>query len=155
MTDTITLGFVCVQNAGRSQMATAFAEAEREKRGLEGTVEIVTGGTHPADSVHDVVLEIMGELGFDLSDRTPQAVSDEELADCDIAATMGCSTLELDADTEIRDWALDDPDGVGTDDARRIRDTVRANVETLFDDVEATLKKQQGTVDRSRSVSND
>ena len=148
MADTITLGFVCVQNAGRSQMASAFAEVEREKRGLEGTVEIVTGGTHPADSVHDVVLEIMGELCFDLSDRIPRAVSNEELADCDIVATMGCSTLELDADTEIRDWALDDPDGVPIDDARRIRDTVRENVRTLFDDVEATLKKQQGTVDR-------
>lgn len=148
MTDSITLGFVCVQNAGRSQMATAFAEAEREKRGLGGAVEIVTGGTHPADSVHDVVLEIMDELGFDLSERTPRAVSDEELADCDIVATMGCSTLELEADTEIRDWALDDPDGVAIDDARRIRDTVRENVEALFDDVETTLEKRQETVDQ-------
>ncbi len=140
MTDTITLGFVCVQNAGRSQMATAFAEAEREKRGLEGAVEIITGGTAPADSVHGIVLEVMAETGHDLSDRIPRTVSDEELADCDIVATMGCSTLELDTDTELRDWALEDPDGADIDEARRIRDTVREHVEALFDDVEASFE---------------
>ncbi len=140
MTDTTTLGFVCVQNAGRSQMATAFAEAEREKRGLEGTVDIVTGGTRPADSVHGVVLEVMAESGHDLSDRTPRRIPEAELADCDIVATMGCSTLELDTDTELRDWALEDPDGADIDEARRIRDTVRGNVEALFDDVEASLQ---------------
>ena len=59
----IRLGFVCVQNAGRSQMATAFAERERAERGLEEEVEIVTGGTHPADAVQDVVVRVMGEAG--------------------------------------------------------------------------------------------
>ena len=58
MTEPARLGFVCVQNAGRSQMATAFAEREREQRGLEDSVEIVTGGTDPADAVHDIVVEV-------------------------------------------------------------------------------------------------
>ncbi len=141
MSETITLGFVCVQNAGRSQMATAFAEAERSNRKLEDEVEIVTGGTHPADSVHEIVIEVMAETGYDLSDRTPRAISDGELAACDIVATMGCSTLELEAEaeteTELRDWALEDPDGADIDTARRIRDTVEERVKRLFDDVEA------------------
>jgi len=55
----VTLGFVCVQNAGRSQMSTAFAERERDRRGLENNVEIITGGTHPADSVHEEVVTVM------------------------------------------------------------------------------------------------
>lgn len=67
----VTLGFVCVQNAGRSQMATAFAERERDRRGLEDSVEIITGGTHPADSVHDEVVTVMQDHEIDLSDRVP------------------------------------------------------------------------------------
>lgn len=138
MTDnSIRLGFVCVQNAGRSQMATAFAERERAERGLEGTVDIVTGGTRPADEVHDIVVRLMDEEGIDLSERTPREVSTEELNACDIVATMGCSTLELDAGTDVRDWALRDPDGVDEETAREIREEVRANVRTLFDEIEA------------------
>jgi len=146
MTDTYLLGFVCVQNAGRSQMATAFAERERTRRGLEGAVEIVTGGTHPAESVHDVVVRIMNETdtGIDLSDRTPRKIPSGALEACDVVATMGCSTLELDADADVdvRDWALDDPDGADLDEARRIRDTVRVRVGNLFDEVEAHLGRR-------------
>ena len=137
------LGFVCVQNAGRSQMATAFAERERANRGLEDVVEITTGGTHPAESVHDVVVEIMAEAdgdGIDLSDRTPREISTEELHACDVVATMGCSTLELGADdVDVRDWALDDPDGADPETAKRIRDAVEKRVTALFDEVEADL----------------
>ena len=140
---TYTLGFVCVQNAGRSQMATAFAERERANRGLEDVVEITTGGTHPAESVHDIVVEIMAEAdggGIDLSDRTPREISTEELHACDVVATMGCSTLELGADdVDVRDWALDDPDGADPETAKRIRDTVEERVTALFDEVEADL----------------
>lgn len=139
MTEQIKLGFVCVQNAGRSQMATAFAERERNERGLEGAVEILTGGTHPADDVHDIVVEIMGEEGIDLSGRTPRAVTTEELETCSVVATMGCSTLELDADVDVRDWALDDPDGADASEARRIREAVESNVKALFDEIEASL----------------
>ncbi|MEF8806864.1 arsenate-mycothiol transferase ArsC [Natronomonas sp.] len=140
MTDnSIRLGFVCVQNAGRSQMATAFAERERAERGLEDTVDIVTGGTYPADEVHDIVVQLMDEEGFDLSERTPRKVSTDELNDCDIVATMGCSTLELDADTDVRDWALRDPDGADEETAREIREEVRENVRALFDELEAEL----------------
>lgn len=134
MEDRVTLGFVCVQNAGRSQMAAAFARQERDQRGLETTVEIVTGGTRPAAEIHPGVIEAMQETGIDISDREPQHVSPEELTDCDVVATMGCSTLELDADVDIRDWALDDPGGEDIDDVRDIRDAVKRRVTGLFDE---------------------
>lgn len=136
MTDTVRIGFVCVRNAGRSQMAAAFAEAERRRRGLEDTVEVVTGGTDPADSVHDVVVRVMDDVGIDVSGRQPRAVSTEELEACDVVATMGCSTLSLSADVDARDWALADPGGADDETARRIRDAVRGNVRALFDDLE-------------------
>jgi protein-tyrosine-phosphatase len=135
--DPTRIAFVCVQNAGRSQMATAFAERERERRGAE--VEILTGGTHPADAVHDEVIEATTEMGIDLSDRTPREITTEELRSCDYVATMGCSTLELgDAPTvDVRDWALDDPDGEDPDRVREIRDEIERRVHALFDEIEA------------------
>jgi protein-tyrosine-phosphatase len=128
------VGFVCVQNAGRSQMATAFAERERAERDLD--VEILTGGTHPAEAVHEGVVETMAEVGVDIADRTPREVSTGELEACDVVATMGCSTLELSADTDVRDWDLPDPDGKPPAEVRAIREQVRERVERLFDEIE-------------------
>jgi protein-tyrosine-phosphatase len=127
------VAFVCVQNAGRSQMSAAFAERERDRRGLG--IEIVTGGTHPADEVHPEVVETMREADIDISDREPRAVSTEELESCDVVATMGCSTLELDAETDVRDWALPDPDGEPPERVREIREEVRERVAGLFDEL--------------------
>ena len=132
----VRVAFVCVRNAGRSQIATAFAERERERRGLEDAVEIHTGGTHPANRVHEEVVEVMGEEGFDLSGRTPRKISTEELDSCDYVATMGCSTLDLDAAVDVRDWALDDPAGEDMDRVRAIREDVRNRVRVLFDEIE-------------------
>lgn len=140
MTRQFRIGFVCVQNAGRSQMATAFANRELNERGLEDTVEIVTGGTDPAEAVHDVVVRLMDDVGIDLSDRTPRAISTEELASCDVVATMGCSTLELDPSVDVRDWALSDPGGAPDGAAREIRDEIETNVAALFDEIEADLR---------------
>jgi len=134
----IRVAFVCVQNAGRSQMSAAFAERERAERGLADAVEIVTGGTDPAERVHEEVVEVMRELDFDLSDREPRAVTTAELASCDIVATMGCSTLSLDTDTDLRDWALDDPDGQDLDEVRDIRDEIERRVAAVFEEIEAT-----------------
>ena len=139
MTDPVRVAFVCVQNAGRSQMAAAFAERERGRRDLEDAVEVLTGGTRPAEGVHDVVVEAMREAGFDLSDRTPRGISTEELESCDYVATMGCSTLELDADAsnvDVRDWALDDPDGRDLDRVREIREEIAERASALFDEIE-------------------
>jgi len=136
--DPIRIAFVCVQNAGRSQMSAVFAERERERRGLDDRVEILTGGTHPADQVHDEVIDVMEEAGLDLSDRTPRAITPDELRSCDYVATMGCSTLDVGAvgdDVDIRDWALDDPDGQDSDGVREIRDEIEGRVTALFDEL--------------------
>jgi protein-tyrosine-phosphatase len=129
-----TVGFVCVQNAGRSQMSAAFAERERAERGLSDDVTIITGGTHPADDVHPEVVDAMREVGIDLSDRVPRAVTTEELRQCDVVVTMGCSTLELDANADVRDWALDDPHGRPVEEVRAIRDDIETRVSALFDE---------------------
>jgi protein-tyrosine-phosphatase len=130
---------MCVQNAGRSQMSTAFAERERDRRGLDGRVEILTGGTDPADHVHEEVVEVMAEDGFDLSDRQPREISLDELRACDYVATMGCSTLdvgEVGDSVDVRDWALLDPDGEDMDTVRDIRDDIEGRVAALFDELD-------------------
>jgi protein-tyrosine-phosphatase len=131
----VKFGFVCVQNAGRSQMSAAFAERERDRRELGNNIEILTGGTHPAERVHEEVITVMQERDIDLSDRTPREVSTGELESCDVVATMGCSTLELDAENvDVRDWALDDPHGQDLDTVREIRDDIEQRVKALFDE---------------------
>ncbi|PSP73996.1 protein tyrosine phosphatase [Halobacteriales archaeon QH_9_66_26] len=137
-TDSARLGFVCVRNAGRSQMATAFAERERDRRGLDG-VEILTGGTRPADEVHDIVVTAMDEVGFDLAGRTPREITTEELRSCEVVATMGCSTLDIEgaeSAVDVRDWALDDPGEADIEAVRAIRNEVERQVVALFDEVD-------------------
>ena len=131
--DRAVLTFMCVRNAGRSQMATAFAERERDRRGLGDRVEIRTGGTHPADSVHDVAVEALAEVGLDVNGREPRAISDESLAESDFVATMGCSTLELET-VDTDDWDLDDPDEQPIETVREIRDEIERRVVAVFDE---------------------
>lgn len=119
-------------------MSAAFAERERDRRGLEDGVGILTGGTHPADRVHPEAVEAMAEVGIDLSGRTPRAISSEELASCDYVATVGCSTLDVggvESDVAVRDWALDDPDGASPERVRETRDEVERRVAALFDEI--------------------
>jgi protein-tyrosine-phosphatase len=132
------VAFVCVQNAGRSQMATAFAERERARRDAEDEIDITTGGTQPADHVHEEVVEVMDEEGFDLRDRTPRDVTPEELQAADYVITIGCSAEDVCPATwngENRDWGLDDPDGQGIDAVREIRDEIEGRVVDLFDEL--------------------
>ena len=128
------VAFVCVQNAGRSQMSAAFARREADQRDLD--VEVLTGGTDPADAVHSEVVEVMDERGIDLSGREPREISTDELESCRLVATMGCSTLQLDADVDVRDWALPDPDGADLDRVREIRDEAERRVFEVFDELE-------------------
>ncbi|WP_331714024.1 low molecular weight phosphatase family protein [Halobacterium sp. CBA1126] len=133
-----TLAFVCVQNAGRSQMAHAFAERERASRGLEDEITLVTGGTDSADRVHAEVVDAMADVGVDLSARTPREVTFEEVRDADHVITMGCSADDVCPAGwagENRDWDLDDPDGRSPDDVARIRDDIRERVADLFDEL--------------------
>lgn len=140
MTDErVRVAFVCVQNAGRSQMAHAFAERERERRDAEDRIEFVTGGTDPAAHVHDVVVEAMDEVGIDLSNRTPREITLDAIQDCDVVVTMGCSADDVCPAMwrgDSRDWNLDDPQGEDLDAVRDIRDEIEARVDALFDELE-------------------
>ncbi|QLC34577.1 low molecular weight phosphatase family protein [Halarchaeum sp. CBA1220] len=135
---TVTLAFVCVQNAGRSQMATAFAEREVAARGLADDVEILTGGTRPADHVHPEVVETMRDVGIDLGDREPRDVTVEEIQRADYVITMGCSADDVCPAGwagESRDWDLTDPDGESPEAVAEIRDDIEARVAALFDEL--------------------
>ncbi|ELZ36866.1 arsenate-mycothiol transferase ArsC [Halorubrum tebenquichense] len=131
--ETTVLTFMCVRNAGRSQMATAFAERERDRRGLGDRLEIRTGGTAPADSIHEVVVEALAEVGLDVNGREPQSISDAALAGSDFVATMGCSTLDLET-VDTDDWDLDDPGERPIEDVREIRDEIERRVIAVFDE---------------------
>ena len=134
----IQIAFVCVQNAGRSQMAYAFAEQERVDRGLQKEVELITGGTTPADRVHAEVIDVMQAIGIDLSERTPREVTAEELQDSDYVITMGCSADDVCPagwGGENRDWGLPDPHGKSISEVTEIRDEIRDRVSDLFDEI--------------------
>ncbi|MEF8820839.1 MAG: low molecular weight phosphatase family protein [Halovenus sp.] len=128
-------------------MAAAFAEQERSERGLEDTVEIHSGGTEPADAVHEVVVAAMAEVGIDMADRSPKWVAElAELEHSDYLVTMGCSIAEFDParyGVESRDWILPNPDGQDMETVRDIRDEIEAKVGTLFDEIERLVEKER------------
>jgi protein-tyrosine-phosphatase len=139
------VAFVCVQNAGRSQMATAFADRERRRRGLGDSVETITGGTRPADHVHEAVIEAMAEVGLDLSERIPREITVEELQGADVVVTMGCSAEDVCPATwggDSRDWDLDDPHGKPLREVREIRDEIGERVRDLLDEL---LTEREGS----------
>jgi protein-tyrosine-phosphatase len=134
----ITVAFVCVQNAGRSQMAAAFAERERDRRGLGERIDVRTGGTDPADHVHEEVVTVLEEVNISLGDRTPREIGREELLNVDVVLTMGCSAEGVCPATwrgDARDWDLDDPDGRPLAEVRAIRDDIESRVVALFDEL--------------------
>lgn len=121
-------------------MAHAFARQELDARDLGNHLELVTGGTRPADHVHDVVVDSMADVGIDVSDRTPREVTFDEIQGSDYVITMGCSADDVCPAGwagENRDWGLDDPDGRPADEVARIRDEIRERVSALFDELDA------------------
>ncbi|WP_345785521.1 low molecular weight phosphatase family protein [Halorubrum sp. AD140] len=119
-------------------MAAAFAERELDRRNAGDRIEVLTGGTRPADHVHDVVVEAMRELDIDIGDRTPREVTPEELRSADLVVTMGCSASDVCPATwngESRDWGLDDPHGRPVEAVREIRDEIEDRVVALFDEL--------------------
>ncbi|MEY3690782.1 MAG: hypothetical protein RJB57_437 [Actinomycetota bacterium] len=117
--------FLCVHNAGRSQMAAGFARAI-------GGVEVFSGGSEPADVVNSAAVEVMAEVGIDIAGRVPQRFTDELLARVDVVVTMGCGdTCPYVPGKRYVDWPLDDPKGRPVGEVRRIRDEIRGLVEEL------------------------
>jgi arsenate reductase (thioredoxin) len=127
MTDGPSVLFVCVQNAGRSQMAAALLAREAGHH-----VTIHSAGSLRADQVHPVVVEAMAELGFDLSHELPKALTDDAVQAADVVVTMGCGdACPVYPGKLYRDWDVEDPAGKPLHDVRRIRDDIHQRVREL------------------------
>ena len=119
--------FVCLHNAGRSQMSRALFE-----RAAAGGDEAESAGTEPAEHVHPEVVEVMREIGVELSGRTPQGLSDELAEWADVIVTMGCGdACPYIPGKRYIDWDLPDPKGLPLDDVRALRDDIARRTEAL------------------------
>lgn len=120
--------FVCVHNAGRSQMAAGFL------RHLGGDlVEVRSAGSIPGDRVNPVAVEAMKEVGIDIADRTPKVLTTEAVQASDVVITMGCGdACPIFPGKRYLDWALDDPAGQGIDAVRPIRDDIEQRIRGLL-----------------------
>ncbi len=120
--------FVCVHNAGRSQMAAAYLTALAGDR-----VEVRSAGSEPANTVNPAVVQAMLEDGIDISAQTPKILTDDAVQQSDVVITMGCGdTCPFYPGKRYEDWVLDDPAGKGVDSVRPIRDEIRRRVEELI-----------------------
>ena len=129
----VTIAFVCVENAGRSQMAAAFAR----RRKVDG-VEILSGGTRPSSGVHAVVVAAMQEVGIDLGATRPRTLTPAEILASDVVVTMGCAAGDVCPATfrgDAVDWALPDPAGKSLEEVRDIRDEIERRVDALLKEV--------------------
>jgi arsenate reductase len=119
--------FVCVHNAGRSQMAAALTHHLSS-----GTIAVKSGGTQPADEVNPVVIRAMQEIGVDLGTELPKALTDDAVRAADVVITMGCGDeCPFDPGKRYEDWAVADPAGQPLDVVRGIRDDIKERVEAL------------------------
>lgn len=130
-----TVLFVCVHNSGRSQMATAFFNLL-----AKGKARAISAGTQPADSVNQVVVEAMEEVGIDISDNRPQLLTMDLAEKADRMITMGCGA-DVDAVCpagflETEDWALDDPHSKSIEEVRKIRDEIKRRVRDLLKELD-------------------
>ena len=132
MTEAPTVLFVCVHNAGRSQMAAALLDHYGQ-----GRVQVLSAGSAPADEVNPAVVEAMAELGLDVSREFPKPLTTEAVQASDVVITMGCGdTCPVFPGTRYLDWALPDPAGQGVDAVRPIRDDIDRRVRELLRDLD-------------------
>jgi len=125
---TPTVLFVCIHNAGRSQMAAGYLRALSG-----GAVEVRSGGSEPGDQINPVAIAAMAEEGIDISVGVPQLMTTEQVRDSDVVITMGCGDVcPIFPGKRYEDWELVDPAGKGIDEVRPIRDDIRARVEALL-----------------------
>jgi len=126
-----TVLFVCVHNAGRSQMAAGYL------RHLAGDrVEVLSAGSEPRDKISPVAVEAMAEEGIDIAHNTPKILSDEAVQASDVVITMGCGdACKFYPGKRYEDWKLDDPAGQGIESVRVIRDDIRGRIEQLISEI--------------------
>jgi arsenate reductase len=122
--------FACVHNAGRSQIAAAFFSQLADP----ARAEAISAGTQPGERVHPEVVEVMREVGIDLSTSAPQRLTDDLVRSASLLITMGCGEeCPYVPGLERHDWPFPDPKGRPIDEVRRIRDEIRGRVSALVD----------------------
>lgn len=123
--------FVCVNNAGRSQMAAALLD-----RYAGGRVDVRSAGSEPADRINPAVVEVMTEVGLDISKEFPKPLTDGAVREADVVITMGCGdACPFYPGKRYEDWDLTDPAGKDVDEIRPIRDEIDRRVKALVDEV--------------------
>ena len=128
-----TVLFVCVHNAGRSQMAAGFLESLAGDR-----VEVLSAGTEPKEDINPSAIAAMAEVGIDITHNSPKVLTTEAIHASDYVITMGCGdTCPYFPGKTYLDWPLDDPAGKGVEDVRPIRDEIRARVDALIAEIDA------------------
>ena len=126
-----TVLFVCVHNAGRSQMAAGYLEALGGDR-----VQVFSAGSQPDEHINPQAVEVMVEEGIDISVNTPQVLETETVRHSDVVITMGCGdACPIFPGKRYEDWVLEDPAGQGIDAVRAIRDDIKARVSALVDEL--------------------
>ncbi|MEE1940813.1 arsenate reductase ArsC [Streptomyces sp. TRM 70361] len=131
MSDKPSVLFVCVHNAGRSQMAAAWLTRLAGDR-----VEVRSAGSAPADAVNPAAVEAMREVGIDMSAEVPKVLTVEAVQASDVVITMGCGdTCPVFPGKRYLDWKLDDPAGQGVEAVRPIRDEIKARIEGLIAEI--------------------
>jgi protein-tyrosine-phosphatase len=125
---TPTVLFVCVHNAGRSQMAAGFL---RDLGG--GRVAVLSAGSEPADRINPVAVEAMREAGIDITAESPKLLTDGSVQEADVVVTMGCGdACPFYPGKRYEDWVLDDPAGQPIEKVREVRDEIRGRVQQLL-----------------------
>ncbi|MGH8862151.1 MAG: arsenate reductase ArsC [Jatrophihabitantaceae bacterium] len=128
MTGKPTVLFVCVHNAGRSQMAQGWLRHLAADR-----VEVRSAGSEPADRINPVAVQAMREVGIDIATEQPKILTVDAVHDCDVVVTMGCGdTCPVFPGKRYEDWELTDPAGQSIDVVRQVRDDIRNRVQTLL-----------------------
>ena len=128
MSDQLTVLFVCVHNAGRSQMAAGYAKVLGGDR-----IRVLSGGSEPGDQINPTAVAAMAEEGIDITGNTPQLLLTEDVRASDAVITMGCGdACPIFPGKRYEDWGLTDPAGKGIDEVRPIRDDIKARVQTLL-----------------------
>jgi len=123
--------FVCVHNAGRSQMAAALLDHH-----ARGRVRVRSAGSEPADQVNAAVVQVMDEIGIDVATKFPKKLATEDVAASDVVITMGCGdACPIFRGKRYEDWALTDPAGKSPDEVRGIRDEIDQRVRALLADL--------------------
>ncbi|MEV5267928.1 arsenate reductase ArsC [Streptomyces werraensis] len=130
--------FVCVHNAGRSQMAAGFLSHLAGDR-----VEVRSAGSVPGDRVNPVAVEAMREVGIDISTATPKILTTDAVRASDYVITMGCGdACPVFPGKRYLDWTLEDPAGLGVEAVRPIREEIRARVEALISEIDAAAERE-------------